>query len=63
MLFECFDPEEFKEIFRKMPRDANKFRYYMEMLKLLTYKSRNGSDAGSQGDIDKLLDEMFKVKK
>lgn len=63
MLQECFDPEEFKMIFASMKPDAQKFRYYMDMLKLLTLRGKNARGGDSQGNIDKLLDEMFNVKK
>lgn len=62
MLQEAFDPDEFKDIFRKMKPDSKKFKYYMDMLKLLMVRT-NGGDGGSQGDIDKMLDDMFNPKK
>lgn len=62
MLQESFDPEEFKRIFREMKPDANKFRYYMDMLKLLMVRTKGG-DSGSGKDIDKMLDDMFNPKK
>lgn len=62
MLQDAFDPEEFKRIFREMPPDSGKFKYYMDMLKLLMVRTKGG-DGGSQGDIDKMLDEMFNPKK
>lgn len=62
MLQEAFDPEEFKDIFRGMKPDLKKFKYYMDMLKLLMVRT-NGGDGGSQGDIDKMLDDMFNPKK
>lgn len=62
MLQEAFDPDEFKDIFREMKPDSKKFKYYMDMLKLLMVRT-NGGDGGSQGDIDKMLDDMFNPKK
>lgn len=62
MLQEAFDPDEFKRIFREMKPDSNKFKYYMDMLKLLMVRTKGG-DGGSQGDIDKMLDDMFNPKK
>lgn len=62
MLQDAFDPEEFKRIFREMKPDSNKFKYYMDMLKLLMVRTKGG-DSSSQGDIDKMLDDMFNPKK
>lgn len=62
MLQEAFDPDEFKGIFREMKPDSKKFKYYMDMLKLLMLRTKGG-DSGSQGDIDKMLDDMFNPKK
>lgn len=62
MLQDAFDPEEFKRIFREMKPDSNKFKYYMDMLKLLMVRTKGGDMSGSK-DIDKMLDDMFNPKK
>lgn len=62
MLQEAFDPEEFKRIFREMKPDSKKFKYYMDMLKLLMIRTKGGDGSGST-DIDKMLDDMFNPKK
>lgn len=63
MLQEAFDPEEFVTIFKSMKPDSNKFRYYMDMLKLLLLRTKNAGDSGKAKDIDKMLDDMFNPKK
>lgn len=62
MLQEAFDPDEFKDIFREMKPDSKKFKYYMDMLKLLMIRTKGGDGSGST-DIDKMLDDMFNPKK
>lgn len=62
MLQEAFDPDEFKDIFREMKPDSKKFKYYMDMLKLLMLRTKGG-DMGGSKDIDKMLDDMFNPKK
>lgn len=60
-LAESFDPDDFRDLVKKASPSA-RLSAYINIVKLLTYRSKTTSDGEGQGEIDELIDKMFEKK-
>lgn len=61
-LAEAFDPADFRELIKDASPSA-RLSAYINIVKLLTYRSKTTGDFDSRGEIDDIIDKMFEKKK
>ena len=61
-LVEVFDPKDFKQLIRESAPQV-RLNAYLNIVKLLTYRSKTNGEVGNKGEIEKLLDGMFSTVK
>lgn len=61
-LAEAFNPEDFKELI-KTASASTRLNAYINIVKLLTYRTKTNGEVGNQGEVEKLLEGMFTKSK
>lgn len=61
-LVEAFDPTDFKQLL-KGANENTRLNAYINIVKLLTYRSKTVTDDYSRGKMEEMIDNMFSIKK
>ena len=60
-LAEAFDPDDFR-VLVKEASPSTRLNAYINIVKLLTYRSKTTGDSEARGEIDEMIDKMFEKK-
>ena len=60
-LTEVFDPDDYAELIRNADR-RTRLNAYQDIIRLLTYRSKNAKSSDAKGDMEKLINAMFNKK-
>lgn len=61
-LSEAFDPEDFKELVKHASPSA-RLSAYVNIIKLLTYRSKTTGEDGGMSKVDEMIEDLFTPKK
>ena len=61
-LVEAFDPRDFKTLLKEA-NPSTRLNAYINIVKLLTYRSKTAPDDYSRGKMEEMIDNMFSTKK